>query len=246
MSSPQIPVVLITGAAKRIGAAIAKKMHANGYKVLLHCRKSRAQSDALCTAFNDERPDSAKVLVADLSQISKIKTLADAAQQCWGRIDVLVNNASAFHPTQLATLTEEHWDDLININLRAPLFLSQRLAHSLRASKGCIINMVDIHAERPLKEHTVYCASKAGLAMLTRSLARELAPDVRCNGIAPGAIVWPEDSDRKAQEDIIARTALKRAGCPDDIAQTVLFLSQYADYITGQIIAVDGGRTLSN
>ena len=229
------PVVLITGAAKRIGAQIAKTLHDADMRVILHYH------------LNAKRPDSACSFAADLSELQEIKELAQSVQNQWGRLDALVNNASAFYPTELETLDEAHWQALVNINMRAPLFLSCALANTLGEQHGCIVNIGDIHSIRPLKKHTVYSASKAGLAMITQSLAKELAPRVRCNMVSPGAILWPEnDYDDKRKQDVLDRTMLKRAGLPEDIASAVLFLVRDASYITGQTLAVDGGRTLHN
>ncbi len=246
MDEKTAKVILITGAGRRIGAQIAKKLHCAGFHIILHCRRSQQETQELIETFNRQRPASAHMLTADLRRCDQVKALADEARGIRDRIDVLINNASVFYPTAIDTVTEAQWDEIISVNLKAPLFLIRRLADELRRRKGCIINMLDIHGERSLKGHPVYCASKAGLAMLTRSLARELAPDVRCNGIAPGAILWPENDDPRQREAIISRTALKRAGDPLDIANTALFLIQDAQYITGQTITVDGGRTLGN
>lgn len=239
-------VILITGAGRRIGAQIAGKLHHSGFNIILHCHRSQDDTRELTDIFNRQRAASAHMLTADLRHLKQVKTLADDAHRLWKRIDVLINNASVFYPTAIDTLEEEQWHEIISVNLKAPLFLARYLADELRRRKGNIINMLDIHAERSLKGHPIYCASKAGLAMLTRSLARELAPDVRCNGIAPGAILWPENGDQQHRKEIISRTALKRPGDPSDIAHTALFLIQNAQYITGQTITVDGGRTLSN
>ena len=246
MNESTLKVSLITGAGRRIGAHIAKTLHQNGFSLILHCHRAQAETETLAGRFNAERPNSAHVISADLRDLRQIKVLADGAVRHWGRMDSLVNNASVFHPTRIGALEEQQWDEIIGVNLKAPLFLIQSLAAALREHKGCIINLLDIHGDRSLKGYPVYCASKAGLGMLTRSLARELAPDVRCNGIAPGAILWPENGDAEKRDRIIARTALKRAGDPGDVARTVLFLIEDAHYITGQTITVDGGRTLSN
>ena len=241
------PVVLITGAAKRIGAQIAKTLHHSGMRIILHYHHSATAALELVNSLNAQRPDSACSFAADLSEIQAIEQLAQSARNHWGRLDVLVNNASAFYPTELGTLNKTHWEALVNINMRAPLFLSCALADALAEQHGCIVNIGDIHAIRPLKQHTVYSASKAGLAMITQSLAKELAPKVRCNAVYPGAILWPEnDYNDQKKQDVLDRTMLKRAGHPEDIASAVLFLVRDANYITGQTIAVDGGRTLHN
>ncbi|MBC6413800.1 MAG: pteridine reductase [Chromatiales bacterium] len=241
----QQKVVLITAAAKRIGAQIARTLHQADMKVLLHYHKSSAAAQKLSAQLNELRPDSVQTLTADLSDLQAIKVLAQNAQARWGYVDALVNNAAAFYPTELNSVDAVHWEQHINLNMRAPLFLSCELAPILARQQGCIVNIGDIHAIRPLKGHTVYSASKAGLAMITQSLAKELAPEVRCNAVYPGAILWPEnDYDDDKRQEILNRTLLKRAGHPMDIASAVLFLVRNADYITGQTLIVDGGRTL--
>lgn len=240
-------VALITGAARRIGAAVAEQLHQAGYRVVVHCNRSVDQAQTLCAVLNQRRDDSAHVLVADLCDPDQLSHLARQAQARWGRLDVLVNNASSFYPTPVGSITQQAWDDLIGSNLKAPLFLSQALAPELRLRQGCIINIADVHAERPLSQHPVYCAAKAGNVMLTQSLAKELGPDVRVNGIAPGAILWPENEGELSEHDkqkILSKIALGRLGTPQDIAKTIRFLVDDAPYITGQIIAVDGGRSL--
>lgn len=242
----QSKTVLITGAAKRIGAEISRMLHADGMNIVIHYRSSKDEAQALCNELNALRADSAIILQADLHQTSELATLVQQAADYWGRLDVLINNASTFYPTPVGEITEAHWDDLMGSNLKAPLFLSQAAMPHLRNSQGSIINIVDIHAFRPMKQHPVYCAAKAGLAMLTQSLARELGPDVRVNGVAPGAIIWPSsEMDKLTQDAILDRTALKRQGEPRDIAATVRFLIRDADYITGQVIPVCGGRSLN-
>ncbi|HSP00173.1 MAG TPA: pteridine reductase [Thioalkalivibrio sp.] len=237
--------VLITGAARRVGAEIARQLHGAGMDIIIHYRSSRDEADALARSLNDIPPDSAGLVQGDLLSIADLPRLVKDARAVFGTVDVLVNNASTFYPTPVGQVTEQHWDDLMGSNLKAPLFLSQALAPELTERGGCIVNIVDIHAMRPLKGYPVYCAAKAGLWMLTQSLARELGPAVRVNGIAPGAILWPEAEENSApHEDMIQRTALKREGTPADIARTALFLIRDADYITGQIIPVDGGRTV--
>jgi pteridine reductase len=238
---------LITGAARRIGAAIARTLHGQGMNIVLHYRRSDAQARELMGRLNRQRPDSAALAQAELLNTGELGALITKVRERWGRLDVLINNASSFHPTPVGRISERDWDDLIGTNLKAPLFLAQAAAAHLRVHTGCIINIVDIHAERPLKGYLLYSVAKAGLVMLTKSLARELAPEVRVNAIAPGAILWPEIEDYEAMhQEIIERTALKRQGSPDDIAKTALFLIRDAEYITGQTIAVEGGRTLSN
>ena len=240
-------VLLVTGASQRIGESIVRLMHAEGMNIILHYRHSRSDAQKIQQELNAEREDSVILIQADLSETNKISEMIREAVKGWGRIDAIVNNASSFYPTPIGDIDEKAWDDLINSNLKAPLFLSQAAAPYLKQQQGCIVNIVDIHADRPLKNHTVYCVAKAGLAMLTKSLARELAPEVRVNAIAPGAILWPEnDIDDVTKKRILSNTVLKRQGSADDIATTVRFLIKEANYITGQILAVDGGRTLSN
>lgn len=238
-------VVLITGGARRVGAEIARTLHAAGANVLIHYRSSAAAAIALADQFNQARPGSAAIHAAQLTNPEAPEKLVAAALLEFGSLDILINNASSFYPTPVGQITLPQWDDLLGSNLKAPLFLSQAAAPSLRARRGLIINMVDIHALRPLKAHPVYSAAKAGLAMLTRALARELGPEIRVNGIAPGPVLWPEgDMDEALKREIIGKTALKRHGTPRDIARTALFLAKDAPYITGQIIAVDGGRSI--
>ncbi|MGI1680161.1 MAG: pteridine reductase [Cellvibrionaceae bacterium] len=240
-------VVLITGAAKRIGATISKKMHEAGFNIVIHCHHSINEANDLAGELNHKRKKSATVITANLLEIDQVKSLAQKSISHWGKLDALINNASSFYPTPIGDITEENFDDLIGTNLKAPFFLSQACAEALKQQNGCIINIADIHGERPLSGYPVYCSAKAGNIMLTKSLAKELAPHVRVNSVAPGAILWPnaqaELSD-EAKEIIIDRTALNRIGEPDDIATTIKFLITEAPYITGQILAVDGGRNL--
>jgi pteridine reductase len=238
-------VVLITGGARRVGAVLVRALHAAGANVLVHYRSSSGAAIALAEELNRERADSIVTHRADLLEPEAPEQLVAATLRAFGRLDVLVNNASTFYPTPVGTITSAQWDDLIGSNLKAPLFLSQAAVPSLRASRGLIINIVDVHGLRPLKGHPLYSTAKAGLAMLTRSLARELGPDIRVNGIAPGPVLWPEKNmDDALKKEIIDKTALKRYGTPQDIARTLLFLAKDAPYITGQIIAVDGGRSI--
>ena len=240
-------VVMITGAARRVGAGLARELHHAGMRIVLHYRSSQSEASELAEELNNNKKDSVKLLQGDLKDYKNIPNLIDEAVSLFGNIDVLINNASSFYPTGVAEINEEIWEDLIGVNLKAPMYLTQSIAKHLKKVKGCIINIVDIHGDRPLKDYSVYCIAKAGLAMLTKSMARELAPEVRINGIAPGAIMWPEIQHYEGMhQEIISRTALKREGNPKDIAKTALFLINDADYITGQIIVVDGGRTLSN
>jgi pteridine reductase len=238
-------VILITGSARRVGAQIARTLHAAGARILVHYRSSTAAAKALGAELNAARAGSAALFAADLQQDAAPEELIAAAVGHFGRLDVLINNASTFYPTPAGKITRAAWDDLIGSNLRAPLFLAQAAAPHLAKQRGVIINVIDIHGLRPLKGYPVYSIAKAGLAMLTRSLARELAPDIRVNGIAPGPVLWAEhDLDESMKGEIIAKTALKRVGSPQDIARTALFLIRDAPYITGQIIAVDGGRSI--
>jgi len=244
-SSPH--VALVTGAARRIGAECVRHLHQSGLNIVLHYRNSDKEAKHLAQELNQSRPDSVALVQGDLLEIAAIPGLIKQAIAHWGRLDVLVNNASTFYPTPVGEITDNDWDTLIGPNLKAPLFLAQAAADELRRNQGCIVNIADIHAERPLKNYPVYSIAKAGLVMLTKSLARELAPEIRVNAVAPGAILWPEAPHHEAEHQaIINRTALKREGEPADIARTVEFLVNNAPYITGQIIAVDGGRTLTN
>jgi len=241
-----LKTALVTGGAKRVGAVIAQTLHQAGYNVIIHCRLSRQAADDLSQVLNSERADSAKVIQGDLNNETIYNNLIEQAFQCWNRLDVLINNASSFYPTPIGSITQDDWNNLINSNMKAPLFLAQAAAPYLKQTQGSIVNMIDVHAQRPMKEHPVYCAAKAGLAMLTMSLAKELGPEVRVNGVAPGAILWPANNMTEHTKNLILeRTALKRPGQPIDIAKTILFLIKDADYITGQIIAVDGGRSLN-
>lgn len=239
-------VVLITGAAHRLGATTARMLHGEGMNILLHYRHSRDAAEALQTELNDIRPDSIKLLQADLHDTQSLPGLIEEAVNAWDRLDVLINNASSFYPTPIGSVTEAQWDDLIGSNLKAPLFLSQAAAPYLRQHQGCIVSIVDIHAERPLKEFPVYSMAKAGLVMLTKSLACELGPEVRVNAVAPGAILWPENLGEAEKEKIISRTFLKRQGAPEDIARAILYLVRDAGYVSGQVITVDGGRSLNS
>jgi pteridine reductase len=238
--------VLVTGAAKRIGAVIARTLHAAGANVAIHYHSSADAARELVAELERERRGSAFSVGADVRDVGALERMARDVVERAGRLDVLINNASNFYPTPLGTVTEEQWDDLVGSNLKAPLFLTQALLPDLRAAHGVVVNIVDVHAQRPLRDHPVYGAAKAGLAMLTRSLAKDLGPDVRVNGVSPGAILWPEGDGMsdKLRAGIIKQTALKRAGEPDDIAAAVLFLVRDAPYVTGQIIAVDGGRSV--
>ncbi len=238
-------VALVTGAARRIGAAIATRLHADGANVAIHHRGSADAAAALANKLNKLRVDSARTFHMDLADIASLPGLVNNVVGWHDRLDVLVNNASVFYPTPLGEITEQHWEDLFGSNLKAPLFLSQAAVPALREQNGAIVNIVDIHAQRPLRDHAVYSAAKAGLVMLTRSLAKDLAPDIRVNGVAPGAILWPEDDMSDTSKDSILRQVpLARSGDPEDIAGCVLYLVRDAAYVTGQIISVDGGRSI--
>ncbi len=238
-------VALITGGAKRLGNAIAHALHREGMQLVIHYRSSKAGADALVDELNALRAGSAAAMGCDLLDTRALPQLVAQAVIRFGRLDMLVNNASSFYPTPIGAITEQHWDDLLGTNLKAPLFLAQAATPALRATQGLILNMVDIHAQRPLPAHTVYSVAKAGLATLTRSLARELGPDIRVNGIAPGPVLWPEQPmSAELQQEIISKTALKRQGSPQDIARAALYFAKDAPYVTGQILAVDGGRSI--
>lgn len=246
-------VALVTGAAKRIGAEIARQLHANGFNIIIHYSQSVAAAQELVDELNGERENSAIGLSTDLNEHTQVLNLAQQSAAQWNRLDLLVNNASSFYPTPIGHATSDDWDNLINSNLKAPFFLAQALTPALTQHHGCIINIADIYAQRPLKNHSIYSIAKAGNVMLTKSLAQELAPRVRVNGIAPGAILWPEDYYKKTEdqlsddnkEKMLAQIPLQQRGQVQDIARTVLFLANDAPYITGQIITVDGGRTIT-
>ena len=238
-------IVLVTGAARRIGAAIVTRLHDNGARIAIHYRGSADDAGDLAARLNAEREDSAKTFQADLLNTDRPPELVKDVADWGGGLDVLVNNASTFYPTPVGEITQAHWDDLVGSNFKAPLFLSQAAVPYLKAAGGSIVNIVDIHAQRPLHNHPVYGPAKAALAMLTRSLAKDLAPEIRVNGVSPGAILWPEDGMSEAvKETILRQVPLARAGEPDDIAGCVLWLLRDASYVTGQIIAVDGGRSI--
>lgn len=239
------PVVLVTGAARRVGRVIARTLHAAGYDLVLHYRSSRAEAEQFAAELEHARAGSTLLLAAELAQVAELSRLVLRAVQRYGRLDALVNNASAFYPTLVGETTEAQWDELFASNAKAPYFLSQAAAPHLRAAKGAIVNLVDIYVERPLPRHPVYCMAKAALSMMTLALARELGPEVRVNAVAPGAVLWPESGKAYAdQQELVARAALKRAGSPDDVAGAVLYLLRDAGYVTGQTIKVDGGRSV--
>jgi pteridine reductase len=245
MSSLSGKCVLVTGAAKRLGAAIARAAHAEGANVVIHYRSSRTAAEKLCTELTALRAHSAVAAQADLLDTAAHAPLIADAIAAFGKLDVLVNNASTFYPTPIGNVTEDQWRDLVGANVKAPLFLSQAAVPELRKAQGLILNMVDIHGQKPLIKHTVYSIAKAGLMMMTRSLARELGPDIRVNGIAPGPVLWPEQGmDNALQDEIIAKTALKRVGSSDDIARAAVYFMRDAPFVTGQILAVDGGRSI--
>lgn len=237
---------LVTGAAARIGAAVATALHGRGCNVIIHYNSNQESASALAASLNEVRPHSASVVSADLSSPAGVEQLVSACLQHTQHLDVLVNNASRFYPTSMGETRPYEWDDLINSNLRGPYFLCQGLLQALRSAGGAIINILDVHAQRPMAGHAAYCISKAGLAMMTLALARELGPAVRVNGVSPGAILWPERApDEAVKKAIIKRTALGRIGEPGDIASAVVYLALDAPYVTGQILAVDGGRSLN-
>jgi len=242
------PVALITGAAKRVGAACARHLHGLGWSVIIHYSHSQQEAEALVARLNGQRSNSATAIAADLSVLSEVTSLAQQASSCFGRIDALINNASSFYPTPIGQTTEAHWQDLFASNAQAPFFLTQALTPVLRQSpQASVVNLIDIHARYPLANHTVYCMAKAALEAMTRSLAKELAPEVRVNGVAPGVIAWPEGAgsmSAEQQADILASVPLGREGGVDAIAETVAFLVQGSRYVSGQIIAVDGGRSV--
>ncbi len=244
--SLQDKTVLITGAARRVGAQIARVLHTAGANVMLHYHHSGEEAAALAETLNRQRDGSASIVRADLRDASCLPQLVEETIRQHGRLDALVNNASSFHATPIGKIIETDWDDLLGTNLKAPLFLAQAAAPHLAKAHGAIVNLTDIHAERPLKNYPLYCTAKAGLTGLTRALALELAPRVRVNAVAPGPILWPEDGsfDEQRQARVLSRTALKHMGDPADIARTVLFLLTDAPFITGQVLAVDGGRSI--
>lgn len=238
-------VVLVTGAARRIGAAISRRLHDAGARIVVHCHRSREEADELAAGFNTQREGSCVVVQGDLLDVQGLPALVEQAARAFGRLDALVNNASSFYPTPFGAIGQSEWDDLMGSNLRAPLFLAQAAAPHLREAKGAVVNLVDIHAERPLKDFVVYSIAKTGLAGLTRALALEMGPHVRVNGVAPGAILWPDGDEHFAPTErsrIQAQTPLGRIGNPEDVAGAVKYLLFDAPFVTGQILAVDGGR----
>jgi len=237
---------LITGAARRIGACIAQTLHQRGCDVFLHYNNSSGTIMQLAEELNERRPKSATIVQANLSETEEINRLADQVKSHTGQLDLLVNNASRFFSTTVGATTAQQWDELIDSNLRGPYFLTQALVQELSAAGGSVVNLVDVHAVRPMHKHAVYCIAKAGLQMMTLALAKDLGPQIRVNGVAPGAILWPEeDSSAEHQEKILDKTVMGRAGTPEDIASAVAYLGLDAPYVTGQILAVDGGRSLN-
>ena len=237
--------ILITGAAKRVGAKMAEVLHSNGFNIVIHYNSSSESANNLSARLNQQRSGSSIIIGGNLTDDSAVETLIPSVIEQTGRLDVLINNASTFYPTPIENITLEDWDNLFGTNLKAPLFLSKHAAKYLKDSAGLIINIVDIHARKPLKNHPIYGPAKSGLAMLTKSLARDLAPSVRVNGIAPGMILWPENEPSESiKKSILDQIPLKRSGSPEDIANCALFLINNAPYITGQIIPIDGGRSI--
>ena len=245
MTSLTDKVALITGGSRRIGATTARLLHARGMRLVIHYRDSADEAEALRAELCEQRPDSVMLIRGDLAEIAKVKNLVREVASSMGGLHALVNNAALFFPTPIRSATEDQWDALMHTNLKAPFFLAQTAAPYLAKEGGCIVNIADIYADRPLEDHPIYNASKAGVVSLTRSLARDLAPEVRVNAVAPGAILWPERGmDELSKQRLISRIPLRQAGHPDDIARTVMFLIADAPYITGQVINVDGGRTI--
>jgi pteridine reductase len=238
--------ILITGGAKRVGAQCVRYLHAQGHNILLHYRSSAIEAKGLADELNHERDDSVRLVQADLADSEALKDLVDVASHAWGGVGVLINNASAFYATEFGSVSEGQWDELLGSNLKAPFFLVQALAPVLKKKNGCVVNIVDIHAERGLPGFSVYSIAKAGLVALTKILAKELAPEIRINAVAPGAILWPDQGEMNEQQkqEIAAKVALQRVGTPEDIARAIAFLIADAAYVTGQVITVDGGRTL--
>jgi len=240
------PVALITGGAKRVGAQIARTLHAAGYDLALHCRRSVAEAAELAAELEALRPGSTLILQAELAELDALHALVDTTLARYRRLDALVNNASAFYPTPVGNATAAQWNELFASNAQAPFFLAQAAVPALRETRGAIVNLVDVYAERPLAKHPIYCMAKAALAAMTRSLALDLGPDIRVNGVAPGAVMWPSDGKPyDDQQAMLARTPLRRAGSPQDVAAAVLWLLRDAPFVTGQILRIDGGRSLS-
>lgn len=247
-SSLQDKVILITGGAKRVGAAICRLLHDDGANLMIHYRSSTSEARALQAELNLKRPNSAAIIQGDLLNLAVLPSLVQETINHFGRLDVLINNASSYYATELGEISDDQWEDLVGSNLKAPMFLSQAAAPELRKQRGCIVNITDMHVERPKKGYIVYSVAKAGLVTLTKSLAHELSPEVRVNAVAPGPVMWPEDNpqfDEVYRQRVISQTLLKRIGEASDVAKAVRFLIHDAPFITGQIIAVDGGRSLN-
>jgi len=243
--SQETKTILITGGAKRIGRQMALTLHQAGHNIVVHYRSSAGAASELVSQLNSDRDNSAVALQGELLDAASIPALVAKAAEAFGYIDVLINNASTFYPTPIELLQDEFWNDLIGSNLKAPAFLAKECVPYIRKRNGSIINIVDIHARKPMANHPIYCSAKAGLEMLTMSLARDLAPDIRVNGVSPGAILWPENNSGMAdQTDVLEKIPMGRMGQPEDVAKLVRFLIDDGDYITGQIIAVDGGRSV--
>lgn len=242
--SDSCKTALITGGARRIGSVIADTLHQSGYNIMIHYRSSAGEAQALTAKLNGIRENSAATVQGDLLDIASIPSIVDTTVETFGRLDVLVNNASTFYPTPIELIDEEFWLDLMGSNLKAPAFMVKSAAKHIREVKGCIINIVDIYARKPLPNHPIYCSAKAGLEMLTKSLALDLAPEIRVNGVSPGAILWPEGNSSLDQSALLEKIPLNRMGDPNDIANLVRFLVEEGRYITGQVIAVDGGRSV--
>lgn len=246
MPQSSSPTALITGSARRIGAEIARHLHSEGYRVIIHCRHSRDEGEALVATLNQTRPDSASLIQADLSDMTQVSVMSEQITAEFGDIHLLVNNASSFYPTPLGESSQQQWDDLINSNLRAAYFLTQSLSPGLIRNNGAVVNLVDVHSQRGLPDYPIYSIAKAGVEMMVKVLAKDLAPNVRINGVSPGPILWPEAEaalSDAAKDEIMKKTPLRRSGNPKDIADAVYFLA-HAPFITGQVLAVDGGRSL--
>lgn len=243
--SQQTKTILITGGAKRIGRKMAETLHQAGHNIVVHYRSSTGAASELVAQLNAGRDNSAVALQGELLDTTSIPALVDKAAEAFGGLDVLINNASTFYPTPIELLEDEFWNDLVGSNLKAPAFLVKSCAPYLRERNGSIINIIDIHARKPMANHPIYCAAKAGLEMLTMSLARDLAPAIRVNGVSPGAILWPEnDAGMADQAEVLDKIPMRRMGKPEDVADLVRFLIDEGHYITGQVIAVDGGRSV--
>ncbi|WNO08607.1 pteridine reductase [Teredinibacter sp. KSP-S5-2] len=243
----QQKVILITGAAKRIGASLAKDLHSNNYKIIIHYNQSESSARSLMESLNNRRADTATMIQADLRNLDQTLSLAEQAIAYWGRLDGLINNASTYYSTPIGECTPEQWQDLFSSNLKAPFFLAQACVEALKKTRGHIINIADIHGQRPLAKHSMYCMAKAGNIMMTKTLAKELAPEIKVNGIAPGAILWPENDGENSVDntEILNQIPLKELGNTQSITSSIRFLLMESSYITGQIINVDGGRSLS-